>query len=211
MILLLSLFASVWITLLGIIIGSAIVYYFLYLKNSTRSKEESILLMENIKRVCKLVTVEGEFVEIIAHNENKSILFNLFNFEKKAMVIVKAKAMVGFDLRKSQIEINENTKTIHISHFPQAEIISVEPEINYYDLQESIFNKFKTTDLSDLNKRTLEMFRSKIQESNLPIKAIEQADETLQTINKLIHLMGWQLKYDLKASLASSESPKLLM
>lgn len=203
------------ILLLLAAISAGMVYYFFYMNKKKTSHQQSILLMENIKKVCKLVTVEGDFVEILTINDTKSSFFNLFNFDKKAVVVIKAKALVGFDLGKAQIELDEPSRTITIHHFPHPEIMSIEPEMNYYDLQDSMFNKFSPSDYSDIHKKTMETFRNKVLESNLPHKAIEQVHETLSTIKQLTSVMDWKFNYQLPKSnvviIDKATTPKALL
>ena len=70
---------------------------------------------------------------------------------KKALVIIDAKAHVGFDLSKIDMVANPETKLITLKHFPQAEILFIETNLKYYDKQDGIFNKFQATDLTALH------------------------------------------------------------
>ena len=187
-------------------IGSGIgVGYWINNKKNTlitnTAQTNSIILLNNIRKVCKLVTVEGDFVEIMTHNDQKSWFFNWLHFEKKALIIVRAKALVGFDLRKAEFRIDESNRTIYVTNFPQPEILSIEPEINYYDVQQSVFNKFDTNDHSDLVKKALDEFRQKLLQSHLPMRALEQANESLEIIAQMTLLMNWNFDY---------EEPKML-
>ncbi len=187
--------SDILVSLLSATIGAGVVYYFLISKYTTNKNTDTILLLENIKKVCKLITIETELVEIITHTDTKSVLFNLFNFEKKAVMVVKAKAVVGFDLSKAKIDINEKEKVIRVHQFPKPEIVSIEPDINFYDIQQSMFNKFSTTDYNELSNQIKEVFKVKIMQSNVPDKAIEQAQATLDTIGKLTILMDWKVEH----------------
>ena len=45
-----------------------------------------------------LITVEGEFSETFTHRDGRKMFFNLLQMEKKALIIIKAKVLIGFDL-----------------------------------------------------------------------------------------------------------------
>ena len=87
--------------LLGVVLGLAAgvgaTSFFNNRKNERQIRTQSTILLEKIKQVCKLITVEGEFSEIFAHRDEKSMFFKLWQSEKKALVIIKAKVLIGFD------------------------------------------------------------------------------------------------------------------
>ncbi len=183
--------------ILGIILGmtggiaATIAYY--KNKNQRHLKSQSVLLLEKIKQVCKLITVEGEFSEIFTHRDEKNLFFNLFQTEKKALLIIKAKVMIGFDLTKINIEINTQQRQVKLSEFPEPEILSIDNDLEYYDIKKGIINKFSETDLTNLNKKSKEFIRKKVEDSQLVQIAKNQAHETISLIRQLIESVGWNL------------------
>ncbi len=180
---------------LGMILGMAggIAATIAYYKNQKHLKSQSVLLLEKIKQVCKLITVEGEFSEIFTHRDEKNLFFNLFQTEKKALLIVKAKVMIGFDLTKINIKINTHQKQVHLSEFPEPEILSIDNDLEYYDIQRGMINKFSENDLTNLNKKSKEFIRKKVEDSQLVQIAKNQAHETISLIRQLIESVGWEL------------------
>jgi len=73
---------------------------------------------------------------------------SLISSKKKAIILVNAKVQVGYDLSKIKLESNPKTRTIYIHDFPQAEIITIETDLKYYDKTEGFFNKFNASDLT---------------------------------------------------------------
>ena len=136
---------------LGIIIGTLItmvvVTYVKSLKKKTLVNEQSVLLLDKIKKVCKFITVEGDFAEIYHYEDVKERFLKLVSSRKKALVVIKAKAHVGYDLAKIKIKADTENKTIVLEHFPQPEILSIETNLDYYDKSDGIFNKFAASDL----------------------------------------------------------------
>jgi len=166
-----------------------------YYRNQSEKqlKSQSVLLLEKIKQVCKLITVEGEFSEIFTHRDEKNLFFKLFQTEKKALLIVKAKVMIGFDLTKINIEINTQKKQVTLSQFPNPEILSIDNDLEYYDIQKGIINKFSENDLTNLNKKSKDFIREKIASSHLILIAKNQANDTVSLIRQLIESVGWEL------------------
>lgn len=192
----------------GLISGIAALYFF----NSKRKKrtitQNSIVLIERVKQVLKLVTVEGDFSEIVTYKDVKPIILDLYHAEKKALVTVSAKAMVGFDLAKAKINKNDRTRTIHITSFPEPEIISIDANIEYYHTSDNLLNKFVPEDHTEILKATKESIREKIPESGLHTKAIEQANQLMAGLEHIAERLNWKLEYGTLKSLPEADGSK---
>ncbi|NLO03307.1 MAG: DUF4230 domain-containing protein [Bacteroidales bacterium] len=162
-------------------------------RNAKNVSVQSVVLLDKIRNVCKLITVEGEFSEIFAHRDAKSMFFNLLNMEKKALLIVKAKVLIGFDLAKIHIDMDSEKKQVRLAHFPDPEIMSMETDLEYYDVKKGMINKFSESDLTNMNKKSKEFIREKIERSYLFDIARNQAAETISVIRHLIDSVGWEL------------------
>jgi hypothetical protein len=182
--------------ILGLAGGIAITSFFFKKKSERHIKEQSVLLLDKIKQVCKLITVEGEFSELFSHRDEKNLFFKLVQLETKALIIIKAKVLIGFDLTKINIEINSNSKQVKLSSFPDPEILSIDSDIEYYDVQKGIINKFSETDLTNLNKKSKDFIRDKVERSQLIAIAKNQANDTISIIRQLIESVGWELTAD---------------
>ena len=183
--------------MLGVILGLAAgavisMYYFKY-KNTQQLKEQSAVLLRQIKQVFKLVTVEGEFSEIFTHRNGKNVFFNLLQLEKKVILIVKAKVMVGFDLTQIDIQVDSANKKIKLSKFPHPEIISIDTDLEYYDIQKGIISKLSEKDLTDISKKSKDFIREKVDESDLYVIAENQVSDTIEFISQLANSVGWDM------------------
>ncbi|WP_303917535.1 DUF4230 domain-containing protein [Draconibacterium sediminis] len=183
---------------LGILIGLAAgifgtIYYYKN-RNEKQLHDQSVILLDKIKQVCKLITVEGEFSELYTHRDEKQLFFKLFQTEKRALLIVKAKVMIGFDLTKINIDINPHKKLVELSRFPEPEILSIDSDLEYYDIQKGIINKINEADLTNMNKRSKEFIREKVEESHLVQIAKDQATDTIAIVQQLIESVGWQFE-----------------
>lgn len=175
-------------------------------KKGKKPQVAASVLLEKINTICKLATVQGSFKEIVNYQDSKRF-FKLIPFEKKAIVLVDAVAHVGFDLNKMQAHVEQEKRRIIIEYFPEPEVISIDTNIQYYDVQESGFNKFSTQNFTELNQLAKETIEEKIKESNLASLAQQQAMEALDLVEYLAQSMGWHLQMQF---LQSTSQPKLL-
>lgn len=179
--------------ILGIAGGVLATLFFYQSKSRQQLNQQSNLLLEKIKEVSKLITVEGEFSELFTHREAKKIFFSLLQSEKKALVIIKAKVLVGFDLTKIKIDINKSKKEVMLSDFPNPEILSIETDLEYFDMQKGIISKFSEVDLTDIHRKAKDFIRERAEDGHLMQMAQNQSTETLAIIRQLIEAVGWEL------------------
>jgi len=194
--------------IIGGLVVLAISTYVKHLKNKKRVSSQSIILLDKIKKVCKFITVEGDFAEIYHYEDVKERFLKLVSSRKKALVVINAKAHVGFDFNKISLEANQNTKTVIIKSFPQPEILSIETNLNYYDKKDGYFNKFEAADLTALNEEAKQHILEKVPESGLYNVAKQEALESLQLIENIVETIGWTLDYQ-SLTIHSEEQPKL--
>lgn len=181
--------------LIGILITAGVLMYVKYQSSKRLASSQSVILLDKIKSVCKFITVEGDFAEIYHYEDVKQKFLKLISSKKKALVVVNAKAHVGFDLAKVQMEAKQDSKTIVLHTFPKAEILSIETDLKYYDKKDGYFNKFEATDLTDLHKEAKTHIKAKIPESGLFQAAQNEALETILLIEHIVETIGWTLDY----------------
>lgn len=184
---------------ISLIIGGLVVLgittYIKHLKNKKKVSSQSVILLDKIKKVCKFITVEGDFAEIYHYEDVKERFLKLVSSRKKALVVINAKAYVGFDFNKVTLEANQDTKTVIIKSFPQPEILSIETNLNYYDKKDGYFNKFEAADLTTLNEEAKQHILEKVPESGLFNVAKQEALESLQLVENIVQTIGWKLDY----------------
>ena len=184
---------------IGLAAGAIAAYFVYSFFNSSKRKEkeekQSVVLMEKIRAVCKFITVEGDFSEIYHYQNVKDKWVNLFLGSKKALILIEAKAHVGFDLTKIKMNSDVEKKTIYLSNFPQPELLTIETDFKYYDKREGWANPFTSSDLTDINKEAKQHIVDKIPNSGLLKEASSQALETIQLIEKLVETINWKLDY----------------
>ncbi|WP_274473997.1 DUF4230 domain-containing protein [Mangrovimonas aestuarii] len=203
-----DLLVAVLSLILGVLIALWVFSLFRKYKSKELTQTQSVILMEKIKTVCKLITVEGEFAEIYHHENIKQRLMGLVNSRKKALIVINAKAHIGYDLSKLDIEADDARRTIRLKHMPQPEVLSIEPDLKYYDIKDGLFNKFAPEDLTVLNQEAKKHIMDKIPESGLMETAKKEALEAILIMKNIVETIGWNLDYSALEIENNSKEPK---
>ncbi len=182
-------------TIIGVLVTLGGVTYINSLKKRRLAHSQSVILLDKIRSVCKFITVEGDFAEIYHYEDVKERFLKLITSRKKALVVINAKAYVGFDFSKVKMEANESSKTVVLNYFPQPEVLSIETNLNYYDKTDGYFNKFEATDLTELHTEAKKHIQDKIPESGLYEIAGKEALESVLLIENIVQTIGWKLDY----------------
>ncbi len=159
-------------------------------KEEQVSSQASILL-ERIEKVTKLITVDGYFSEVYDYKDYYGYDWPIFR--KKALIRVRAKVSAGYDLDHLDIEAIPDKKTITIHGLPEPKILSIDHDLDYYDLTEGTFNSFSNTDLTKLNQQAKAYIEASAAESNLLRQAEDQGKEMLQVLRFMVEGAGWLL------------------
>ena len=197
------------ILVFGLGIWLASLYY-----NSGKSNEitqsDSVVLLEKVENVCKLVTIEGNFSEL--YDETNICQFTVyipmpstFNFSKKATLQVTGKVLVGYDLEKITISVDSAGQRIILKNLPEPEILSIDHEVTYKDLDESWFNSFEPEDFTNLNRNAKEVLRQKAHESRLLEEARQQGGQMLDAIRFMVEAAGWTPRSGSAADFSGSD------
>ena len=184
---------------IGLAVGAVAAYFIFAVFNKERSKsktnEQSVVLMDKIKSVCKFISIEGDFSEIYHYENMKEKYLSLVLGKKKAIVLVNAKAHIGFDLSKIQMQSDNEHKKIVLTNFPQPELLTIETDFKYYDKREGWANPFTTSDLTDINRDAKKAIVDKIPQSGLMDQARKEALDTIVLMEKIVETIGWKLDY----------------
>jgi len=184
---------------LGLLLGAMAMYWLFNLFGKKKEKEltkhQSTVLLDKIRSVCKLVSVEGDFSEIYRYEHNKEGFLSMWSSKKKALVVINAKAQIGYDLKKVQLRADNEKKKIVLIDFPEPEILSIEPDLQFYDMKSDLFNSFSPDDLTQLNHNAKEHIKQKIPDSGLLDTAKKEALQAVLLIEKIVETIGWTLDY----------------
>lgn len=163
-----------------------------YQAKKDTSKEEAVIIIEQIKTVSKLITVEGYFNELYTYNDYYK--FDWVPFQKKAIIRVRAKVSAGYDLGAVKYETDAAKKIIYLSNLPKPTILSLDHELDYYDINEGVFNSFNEADFNRMNHKAKDLIYQKAMDSYLLVEAAKKGMGMVQTMMALAKQSGWELK-----------------
>ncbi len=138
---------------------------------------------------------EGYYSQVFTFKNSQNLFLNMITSDKKALVVVNAKATVEYDLRKLETEIDEAGKTVILKSIPEP-VVNIYPEIEYYDVTQDYFNKFEAKDYNKIKNSVSARIREKIEASGLKDDARERLMSELLNIYILTKSMGWTLQYN---------------
>jgi len=173
-----------------------------YSPAKVEKKEDATVLLERIQNVSKLISVEGYFAEVYDYKDYK--WYDLSFLSKKALIRVKAKVSAGYDMSQMKIDMSPDTKTVRISNLPQPSILSIDDDLDYYDVNEGMFNSFTPQDYTTLNQKAKEYVRAQAEKSGLVESARAQGNKMLEVIKLMGESMGWKVTVEYNSSPALS-------
>ncbi len=179
--------------ILAFLLGGIIVWYFTGSPIfEARKSESATVIQEKLKTVTKLISVEGHFSEIYDYKESyKYDYFNLFS--KKILLRVSAKVSVGYDFEKMNISIDSINKTVTINELPKAEVLSIDHDLDYYDISQGTFNAFTTEEYNMINKNAKSYIAGKQNTAQLIHKAEQEKQDYLNMMQLALQSAGWKL------------------
>lgn len=174
---------------------------YMYETRKIEVQENSDVVLEQIKTVAKLISVEGYFSEIYDYQDYWG--YDWSWFRKKALVRVKAKVSVGYDLGQMKIDALPEEKTIVVSNLPKPEILSIDHDLDYYDISEGTFNSFTEADYNRINTNAKKYIEARAKESNLIKTAEEEGNQALELMRFIAESAGW--KFVIKSNTSLEE------
>lgn len=185
--------------LLGILLVLVLILTVQFCQNKSEHREmlvaDSSLIQKELKNVGKLIVTEGQYSQIFNYSASRDLLYGLIDARKKALVVVNAKATIGYDLSQIETLIDEASKTVYILKIPEPDF-NIYPEIEYYDVQQDYLNQFQASDYNAIKRKVSELIQNKIENSDLHKNAENRLISELQKIYILTNSLGWTLVYD---------------
>jgi hypothetical protein len=179
--------------IVGVLLGAIIMFLISRLNTSNKEnpvKEDSHTVVESIRKVFKIVCAEGHFNELYNYEETKK-LFGFIPSTKRALVIIQAKVLIGYDFQKCVWETDEANQKIKLVSFPEPEILSIEPDYKYYNFDEGIFNLLNRDDLTKIQANGKKQVEIAAIKSHLPKIA---ADQMRTLLTEVVQSKNWQLE-----------------
>ena len=186
------------VVVLSFLLGMAALTLYQDRREEQHVQEEATVLLERVRNVMKLVTVEGDVSELFSSTSSRNVTLYLplpsqFSFDKKATVEVRGKVLVGYDLEQLDLSIDPDRRVLTIRNLPEPEILAIDHELVYRNLDESWFNTFTAEDYSRLNRRAKERLREAALQSNLLAGAQVQGNTVIEGIEYLTRSAGYAL------------------
>ena len=185
------------------------VLFFLYRKFTSKNTDvetEATTIMKSVESISKLMVLEGNFTETYTYQENSKIFFDLIPQEKKAIIILNAKVLVGYDLKKMVIFIDKENKRVVIEKLPKEEI-NIIPDLKFYDIQASTFTSFDKDDINKVQADAKHKIEQQIEKSSLKIQARQRLIENLGSLVNISKAIGWTVED--KTNSIENEFPNL--
>lgn len=184
--------------IIGIVIGMLILFAFKFCSEDKKSnaliKEQSLLIQQQVKNVSKLVVTEGHFSEVFTYDDSKEFFSQYIKLDKKALVVVNAEVTVAYDLSKITYEIDEEQKILNITSIPKEEI-NINPDIEYYDVQDGYLNPFEASDYNAIKNQVKSSLRKKFEASDLKENSKNRLISELAKFYIVTNSMGWTLHF----------------
>lgn len=187
--------------ILALVLGILATHWFYQSKQQEIRQSQSTILLDKVKDVMKLVTVEANFNELYNETSTRPITLYLpmpstFNFEKKAILEVRGKVLVGYDLEAIRITADSTRRVLLLSNLPEPEILSIDHHVAYRNLEESWFNTFTAEDYTALNLKARNQLEEKVNESELLDRAREQGNRMIDVIRFMAQSAGWTVEVE---------------
>lgn len=185
-------------TVFAIMFIAGLIGSFLYFKSCGSSSsnkvhsESATILLNRIEKVAKLITVEGYFSEVYKYKDYYK--YDIGLLRKEALLRIKAKVSVGYDLSGLDIAVDESNKSVVMVFPDSVQILSIDHDLDYYDLSEGTFNTFDEEDYNKLEDNAKEFIRQKALDSDLMDTAGTQLTDMVDIIRALVTGSGYTLQ-----------------
>lgn len=182
----------------GFLVGLLVmgILFLIYKKFKSKKSDveiEATTIMKSVESISKLMVLEGHFTETYTYKENTKIFFDLIPQEKRAIVILDAKVLVGYDLKKMVIFIDKENKKVVIEKLPEEEV-NIIPDLKFYDIQASTFTSFNKDDINKVQADAKHKIEQQIENSSLKIQARQRLIENLGSVVNISKAIGWTVE-----------------
>ena len=186
--------------LLVLAVGVLVFYVTRWFHTPEEPAQEEVsatVLLERVRPVLKLITVEGDLSELYHHKDSwtyNTMVAGLPAFQKRAILRVDARASVGYDLNALAVSANEETRTILLQMPARPKVLALDHEVDYYDISEGMFNHFSPRELSQVSAKAKQMVLDKVPQSDLFAEAERQRDLVVELVRGIAANAGWRLE-----------------
>jgi hypothetical protein len=153
---------------------------FLAVKLSTSVRElrraEGAPVVEAIKRIAHLATVEAQISDVLRFEEIKSFL--IFDFPKSATIRMRGRVIAGFDLSSTEFRVaaDADRRLLKIA-LPPPRILALDPRLEWFDEKSGLFNPITPQDRTRWMLWARGQLARAAKQSGIEARAVEHARE----------------------------------
>jgi hypothetical protein len=166
----------------------------------TSQRVDSVPVVEAIRKVARLATVEMQVADVVRYEEVRTVL--VWDIPKNATLRLHGRVQGGFDLMKGfDVVADDATKTLRIE-LPAPQILSVDDRLEWFDETSNLMNPITPADRTRWTTWARGALARAAKDAGLFDKATTHARELLTSAASAF---GW--KADVKIGLAIGPSP----
>ena len=186
---------TVFIALITFILGMLIALWGIKSLEKKSMSEDSRVIAYQIQKMNKMVVAEQSLAEIYTHTSKKSLpgLGSIYSSDKKVTMMINAKVQASYDLTKMEVELDSVNKKIVIASIPPVDL-KVYPDVDFFDMDQSIFNKFEKNELYEIKNRGIAQVEKKIDREKIKKEAHQQLIQNLSDIYQIAKIYGWEIE-----------------
>lgn len=182
-------------SIIAFVLGIIITFFGIKSCEKKSYTEDSRVIAYQINKMNKMVVAEQSLSEIYTHTSKKSLpgLESLYSADKKVTMLVNGKVQASYDLSKMEVELDSINKKMVIKSIPPVDL-KVYPDVDFYDMDQSVFNKFEKNELNEIKKRGIAKMEEKIDRNKLKSEAHQQLIQNLTDIYQIAKIYGWEIE-----------------
>lgn len=172
-----------WLAALAVLcVAAAAVVALWRLGTREKSTVDRFAVVEAVRKVLKVATVEMQIAEVVTYHDAKPLLY-FFSSDKNAIFRVRGKVLAGLDLTAAPLDIrtDEAGRVIRI-RLPRARVLAIDPSLEILDERSGWRNAVTREDRNLWLKWARGDLRRAALDSGITGKAEENARELLSTL-----------------------------
>jgi hypothetical protein len=192
-----------WILALGFAAVAAILALRLATTVRETRRADAAPVVNAIKKIAHLATVEAQISDVLRFEELKSFL--IFDFPKSATIRMRGKAIAGFDLESSDFRVrtDEANRRLEID-LPPPRILAIDPRLEWFDEDSGLFNPITPQDRTRWMLWARGQLARAAKQSGIEARAIEHATELLTATGAAL---GWTVDVTSAGRMGAGATP----
>ncbi len=184
----------IFISLIAFVLGILLTFFVIKKLNKEDTSQQSHVIAYQIDKMNKMIVAEQNYSDIYTYKSKKSLpgLGGFYSADKHITMLINAKAQATYDLSKMQIKVDSINKKIVLTSIPPVDI-QIYPDVQFHDLDQSVFNKFEKDELNDVKRKGVEHIKKVVDETSLKKQAHEQLIKNLGEIYTIAKLYNWEV------------------